>query len=379
MAGGAPLSRLVCQIAIMSGAIGLALAVMASASGTMLVAARQPLLAAAFTNRGAIVQSLLRGMPPPKDPRALAIAGIGAVPALPVAWHALAIDAAAHGRAERARAYLAIADRWTRRDTDTQIMAYRDAMARGDASEAMRHADPLLRRGRMRAELFADIGRHLSEDTPNLAVVAAFTPLLAAAPGWRADYFATAAATTSGAGIDVLLARLHSLGSPLIRTEAQPLLAGLVARGQARRAAAIWARYLAISMPAGLLPWPEAAARAAPTAFDWRLSRDVEPFVSIEGDRLRLESEISGRLTDVVTRTLVLVPGAYRIAAEDASPSDGWRWTLACNGQGAGRSRLITDGDVIIPAECGHVVLTLSFIGGDGTASIGLIRLTRLR
>ncbi|MGW8281555.1 hypothetical protein ACWGK7_18945 (plasmid) [Sphingomonas aurantiaca] len=344
-------------------------------SGTALVAAGRPELATGFANRGAIVEARLRATPSPAEPRPIAMAGIAAVPALPIAWTALAAEARRRGAVGEARGYLGIADRWTRRDTATQDMAYRDAVSRGDMAAAMRHADPLLRRGRMRSALFADIGTRLSDP----ATAAAFAVLLARAPGWRADYFATAANTTPAVGIDALLVRLHRLESPLIRAEAQPLLAGLIARGQATTAFEIWRRYLAPSATTGALPWPDAAARAAPTPFDWRFTREAEPFVTIDGDRLTIEGGTTGGSIDVAIQTLVPAPGRYRMAADAAMPADRWRWSLACNGQVLVSSRPITEGDITVPAGCGNTVLKLTLWGGSDAASIERVRLAPVR
>lgn len=353
--------------------MGLAMTVMAVGSGSALVAVGRPQQAAALANRGAIAEALLRRHPSPADSVAIARIGIAAVPALPIAWHALAVDAHARGAQAEASGYLAIADRWTRRDTDTQAMAYRYAVARGDAPAAMRHADSLLRRGRLRAALFADIAARLG----NPAMVSAFAALLTTRPGWRLIYFSTAATTTSGAAIDALLARLRAIGSPLGRTEAQQLLAGLIARGEVARASAIWQHDLTQTAPAGSLLWPDAAARATPTPFDWRLSREIEPFVSIEGNRLNIEGRIDDNRMDVATRVLVLNPGVYRITTNAALPADGWRWTIACDGRPIAGSRPIAEGEMTVPVGCRHVLLGLS-VAGNGTASVEYLHIAPL-
>jgi len=209
-------------------------------------------------------------------------------------------------------------------DQFVQRAAYNAAIARGDAAQASRHADALLRRGKAGRELFASLDRGLAIPEFRRAML----PYFAGSSAWPDTYLMTHAIRLDDGLLLELLAARTSGGRKLEPQVAVSLIAGLLGSGRLETVVRVW-RLAGGKAGQGLLPWVNDEGSLRATAFDWSLDDGYR--IDLAGNVLIADDPLAGAR---VTRLIALKPGSWRFLPQgDAS---GWSWAAGCADMPAG-------------------------------------------
>lgn len=226
-------------------------------------------------------------------------------------------DAAATQRRWQAAALL--------RPADVQARAWLadSAVAQGDFTAALDHADALLRVAPAQAKRLFPILAQWLESGDNTA---AFAQTLERRPPWRrsfADYLAREGATASLYPFAQVVQRLRRSLAPLDPQEARGLINRLVQERDFERAYLLWRCVLPpLQESAGMLYNGGFEIPASAAAFDWTLRSSTGVAVSVEdgetsrGRILRLHFSGAPVARIGVEQTLLLPKGAYRILGQ---------------------------------------------------------------
>lgn len=285
---------------------------------------------------------------------------------------ALALDAASRGADAAAIRLLDLSGRTGWHDETGRRQLFNLAVARGDAANALYHADALLRQGLAHDELYGSLVAGCRDPLLRKALVAYITR----PSGWPQDWLAIRGISLPDDALEAFASeRARSLHG-LDRATASPILSGLIATGRLDMAARIWRMVAgADGLGSGTLDWDRSLGRGQPTPFDWSLPGGV----AVSG--ARGESVVMPRGSEpiVVERMLALAPGNYRLTFADDTPG-GWRWRFGCGKGGAAPvDALAVEAIVSVPAGCPvqHIAFAPSALA-IAAAPLGTPRLTRL-
>lgn len=255
---------------------------------------------------------------------------------------------------------LALADRVSRRDFQTQILLLEASAQGGDTAATLRHYDALLSAApAARDELFGVLTRALPIPEIQAGVLAYRDR------AWFADLVAAAARQSGRARLALDLARRGGLLAPGEARDrlAPALIDALLSDGEAGAAAGL-------AGAVGPREWRDLGFGAAARderlgAFAWRLA--ASPAVAAgwgEGGGLSLAVE-PGRRAVAATRVTALAPGAYRLyltLAASEPPAAQAEWRVACLGSEgepflaatapAPEREIVHEEALTIPADC---------------------------
>lgn len=283
----------------------------------------------------------------------------------------LALDARAQGREKAAVRLLDLSGRMGWHDETGQRQLFNLAVAHGDATNALYHADALLRQGLARDELFASF----NAATGDARLRRAMAPYIIQRDGWARDWLVANGARLSDAALDDLLTRRAKANRGLDRDVAAPIIIGLIGAGRHAAAAGVWRRVAGASgTVAGPLSWDERRSEATATPFDWTISGGLA--LSETGELTPAASGEAG----AARRLLALPPGRYRLSFAGPAQS-GWRWAFACGvGQGQPSGPLPANATIAVPESCPVQILSIAptTINAAAATPLGTPTVTRL-
>lgn len=306
-------------------------------------------------------------------PLALVATAYDALRNSPVAGEALttlALHARAQGKQAAAARLLDLSGRMGWHDETGRRQLFNLAVSRGDADNALYHADALLRQGRAREELFASLNAAMGDPRLRRAIA----PYVIRAEGWPQDWLALHGAKLPDAALtDLLSTRARALKG-LDRATAAPILVGLVGAGRLAMAASVWQLVTdGGGRSAGPLAWSSVDDRQL-TPFDWTLPGGLA--INDAGALIAPENGESV----VAKRLLALPPGRYRLSFTGTPPA-GWRWSFGC-GAGGGVPVEPLRASVVVSVAQGCPVQHLSFspstLNAAGVSPLGAPTLERL-
>lgn len=254
-----------------------------------------------------------------EDRSATVRAALARAPADGRLWRELAAVAGA-GTAQ-GQAYLETALRLRPADVRTRAWLADNAAARGDLATAATHIDAILRVAPQHAaQLFPLLQAWLRRDDGPAAVAATF----ARAPAWRQGFFAAAPASPARENLLAmarLLLVLRRSATPPDLTEGLVVINRLLTLGEHERAWLLWQAL----QPAGERAGPQLRngnfeREPLGGGFDWVLHRGGGASASLsvvpEHDSRALRVRFDERPLQgaVVTQTLLLAPGRYRLS-----------------------------------------------------------------
>ena len=258
------------------------------------------------------------------------------------ALRVLALEAEKAGGATRARMLMVIADRWSRRDTASQLWLFQQAMMEGDWPNASLHADALLRRHwRLANVLFPAMASALRDP----AAVAPFVARLNEVPDWRHPFLSALSWHAPDPAVPARLF-LALAASPIPPTDedSSNLVSRYVAQGDYAEARALWLRLLphaAVKTPGPLLyngdfrPLPGAAP------FNWRLIQTegatAEVLPAADGAPALHVLGPAAKDAAAADQLITLPPGAWRLTGrvliEPGLTGDLFAWRISCVAQ----------------------------------------------
>jgi len=225
----------------------------------------------------------------------------------------LGLLAGAAGQTARADALMMQVDRLTKRNTVAEAWLFDLAMTGGRYSEAMDHADSLLRR---RSGTTAKLLSVLVDTAGFAPALPALAEKLGKSPPWRPLFFAAFGKSDGNIDPAPLLAALDRAGTPLSAAEAQPLIAGMVRRGDYRGAVDFARKFVP---ERGLMADGDFEGRPGIAPFMWRFTAGDAGRAEIVarengGKALRVEPAARGKPGILAQQTLVLPPGSYELS-----------------------------------------------------------------
>ncbi len=260
------------------------------------------------------------------------------------ALRVLALEADKAGGATHARMLMVIADRWSRRDTASQLWLFQQAMMEGDWPNASLHADALLRRHwRLANVLYPAMASALRDP----AAVAPFVERLNEVPDWRHSFLSALSWHAPDPTIPArLFLALAASSIPPTDEDSSNLVSRYVAQGDYAGARALWLRLL-----------PRAAAHAAspllyngdfrplPGAapFNWRLIQTdgatAEILPAADGAPALHVLGPAAKDAAAADQLITLPPGTYRLTGrvliEPGLSGDLFAWRISCVAQPA--------------------------------------------
>lgn len=298
----------------------------------------------------------------------------------------MAQTAQLRGNQQATARYMALAGRWSWRDTPVQGWLFDDAVVRRDFRRAMDHADAILRMRQIEREMFGVL-RYAGEDPDFRRALAS---RLADKPGWRGGFFADAAQVKADqrAGLEATINELRRTKAPATPVELRSYAALLIGSGDVARAAALWASQFSGDPDQGtIFGWPGEARARERLPFDWRITspRGIS-VVTANTDNAPLSIVADhGALGFVAARLSALSPGHYRLTLTGTQPTYAVRgalgWTLQCQGGPTLKADMTDDGWTFgVPQGCAVQTIQLGIDNPDARfeASLGAVRLQRV-
>jgi len=225
-------------------------------------------------------------------------------------------------------------------DVEARAWLADDAIARGDFTAAVSHADALLRVSPEHARPLFPIFAHwleTGESTHALALT------LERRPPWRrsfVDYMAREGDENSLYPFAQVVQALRNSAAPVAEDEARPVVNRLVHDGDFERAYLLWRSVLPpLQEQASMLYNGGFELPAGGAAFDWTLHSTPGAAVAVDADGAHahaLSLRFGGaRVADIaIAQTLLLAPGSYRILGEtrleDLQSARGLEWRVYC-------------------------------------------------
>ncbi len=228
------------------------------------------------------------------------------------------------------------------RDLVTQIWLLRRDLLSFDFSDAVDHADALLRRAPEPPLLVFAI---LAVAARNPAAVRPIADRLAADPNWRLPFFSYLCAQARPPATGVagqLLTRLAAGPTRPTDAELGLYLAALAGQGAYQEAEAAWRQMTPGAAHDGYVHDGDFERPARATPFDWQLSSGVGWTATIadspdssHGRALRIDYD-GVSTPQTLRQIIVLPPGGYRLSGrmrdESDSGASGFAWRVLCVG-----------------------------------------------
>ncbi|MFK4870449.1 hypothetical protein [Novosphingobium sp. ZW T3_23] len=316
-----------------------------------------------------------------------------------VALRRLASAEALRGNDAPAQALISLAGRLGWRDSPTGLMLLDDAVRRGDASAAMRHIDALLRR---KPELAPRLMPALHAAATDTIGRNALIERLDTSPPWRKEFFTRFdfIAAPSRNAHEALLIALAEAGKPARPDEITPYVGALAQEGEIAQAHKLW---ITVNKNAGAGPvldpqfgrFEPGRSAPVPNPFEWTAHRLPGIALKVAADADKPSARNLVIATDgtahgtVLTQTLVLGPGRYRLFVKMPSASvlaaGGLKWMVRClpgsrtvSTQGSAASAGWQADFAIPPSGCSAQLLSLQARRADGHAA-GEARLEKVQ
>jgi hypothetical protein len=236
---------------------------------------------------------------------------------------------------------MTLAGRQGWRDLPTQVWLFRRDLLAFDFSDALDHADALLRRVNDPPPPVLNVLAAVGRDPRAQPLLADH---LAANPSWRERFFVFAIALARPPAVDVagrLLTRLAASPAKPTDEEVGMYLAALAEQRRYQEAEAAW-RALTPGATQGFVHNGDFALPARTTPFDWWLTSGIGWTASLaaspdpsHGQALRIDYDgVSKPLP--LRQLIVLAPGAYRLSGQmldtGGAGAPGFAWRLVCPG-----------------------------------------------
>ena len=304
----------------------------------------------------------------------------------PVAIRLLGYVADARGDQKKAREFMLLSQKVSRRDFGTQLWLIEDAVKRNDKKQALYHYDIAMR---TTPSSFPLLFPTLTGALDDPEVRAGLAPYVKAAPEWLLSFLPHAIGTMENPSylVDVLLKAGPLPDSSDYRGQSNYLLSTLADKGQF----SAFQRYYS-SLPSVRSSTLQTAALNKDTvnlrypAAGWQLTENSAIGGAFsEPDKagaITLSAFAgSGERGELMRKLLFLKPGTYRFAAQYAAqssaPDSEIKWSLACASPKGNVSKWFTtravtngrSGDVqsfTLGADCPHQLLQLQLAGGSG-------------
>jgi hypothetical protein len=254
------------------------------------------------------------------------------------ALRVLALEAEQAGGHARARMLMVIADKWSRRDSATQLWLLEQALAEGDWPSASRHADALMRRQwRFQTMVFPGLVGALRDP----AAVAPVVQTLNAHPDWRGPFlnFLAWRAADPAVAARLFLALAASPSPPSDADDAN-LVGRAVSQGDYAGARALWTRLLPRGSARDADLVYDGDFRPAPGAapFNWRLIQSegvtAETVPAADGAPALHVLAPAARNATAAEQLISLPPGTYRLSGralvEPGQAGDLFSWRVSC-------------------------------------------------
>jgi len=298
----------------------------------------------------------------------------------------MAQTAQLRGNQQETSRYMALAGRWSWRDTPVQGWLFDDAVVRRDFRGAMDHADAILRMREIQREMFGVL-RYAGEDPDFRRAMAA---RLAAKPTWRGGFFADAAQVKADQrrGLEATIRELRHTNAPVTPVELRSYAAVLIGSGEVAQAATLWASQFNGDPDQGtIFGWPGEARIKERLPFDWRIAspRGISAVTANTDNALLSIVADHGALGSVATRLSALSPGDYRLTLTGEQPTHAVRralgWTIQCQGGPTLKADMTDDGWTFgVPRGCPVQTIQLGIDNADARfeASLGAVRLQRV-
>lgn len=304
----------------------------------------------------------------------------------PVAIRLLGYVADARGDQKKAREFMLLSQKVSRRDFGTQLWLIEDAVARNDKKQALYHYDIAMR---TTPSSFPLLFPTLTGALDDPEVRAGLAPYVKATPEWLLSFLSYAIGTMENPSylVDVLLKAGPLPDRPDYRGQSNYLLTTLANKGQFTA----FQRYYS-SLPGVRAKALQTAALNKDTinlrysAAGWQLTENSviggafsEPDKS--GASTLSAFAGSGERGELMRKLLFLKSGTYRFAAQydaqSSAPDSEIRWDLLCVSQKGNVAKWFTSrpvkagrsGDVqsfTLGADCPHQLLQLQLAGGSG-------------
>lgn len=257
------------------------------------------------------------------------------------ALRVLGLQAEQAGGHTRARMMMVIADKWSRRDSATQLWWFEQALIDGDWPSACLHADALLRRQwQFESLVFPGLAGALRDP----AAIAPVAETLQAIPDWRGPFLRFLAWRAADPAVASRLF-LTLAASPVPPTDEDDanLVGRTISQGDYAGARALWTRLLPRGT-AWVANWVydgdfHPAPGAAP--FNWRLIHTegvtAEAVPAADGAPALHVLAPAAKNTVAAEQLITLPPGIYRLSGralvEPGQTGDLFFWRVSCVAQ----------------------------------------------
>jgi len=284
-----------------------------------------------------------------------------------------------------ANALMAMSNRLTRRDDQTERWIFFHRLASADYPEAMLQADLLARRNHDIDEwaLF------LPQLTPALRRAAARQALvarLALRPDWRQSFMSDLVNTDPDpAVVEDIFLRLRTLNSGPDADEISLLGNHMLADGRFVEARVVWGRLVGHGAAgANLIYDGNFEGWSGPPPFNWRLQDKggvyAEFSTAPDGGGKALRTEAPSDDSELLAEQQVVAPAGHyrfsgRVMVERVAQGGAFQWAVWCGSTNAVLAKASFDAagswrpfqvDVIAPDNCGVLSVRLQTEGGDG-------------
>ncbi|WP_430442945.1 hypothetical protein [Sphingorhabdus contaminans] len=304
----------------------------------------------------------------------------------PVAIRLLGYVADARGDRKKAREFMLLSQKVSRRDFGTQLWLIEDAVARNDKKQALYHYDIAMR---TTPSSFPLLFPTLTGALDDPEVRAGLAPYVKAAPEWLLSFLPHAIGTMENPSylVDVLLKAGPLPDRPEYREQFNYLLLTLASKGQF----SAFERYYA-SLPSVRPKALQTATMNKDTvnlryaAAGWQLTENSAIGGAFSEADKRGAFTLSafagsGERGELMRKLLFFKPGSYRFAAQydaqSSAPDSEIRWDLSCVSAKGNSGKWFTSrtvqagrsGDVqsfTLGADCPHQLLQLQLAGGSG-------------
>jgi hypothetical protein len=257
------------------------------------------------------------------------------------ALEVLALEAEQAGGVTRARMLMVIADKWSRRDSVTQLWLFEQALIDGDWPRVSLHADALLRRQwQLEKVVFPGLVGALRDP----AAVAPVVETLDEDPDWRHSFLRSLAwrAADPAVAARLFLALAASPVPPTDDDDAN-LVGRAVAQDDYAGARALWTRLLPRGSAGIAALVYDGDFRPAPGAapFNWRLIQSegatAETLAAADGAPALHVLAPAAKNAAAAEQLITLPPGFYRLSGrvlvEPGQTGDLFSWRVSCVAQ----------------------------------------------
>ena len=257
------------------------------------------------------------------------------------ALRVLALEAEQAGGHTRARMLMVIADKWSRRDSVTQLWLFQQALFDGDWPSATRHADALLRR---HWQLEDAVFPGLVDALRDPAAVASVVGTLDEDPDWRRSFLRFLAWRAADPAVAARLFLALGAGPvPPTDEDDANLVGRAISQGDYAAARALWTRLLPRGSAGVADLIYDGDFRPAPGAapFNWRLiqaegvTAETEP--AADGAPALHVLAPAAKNAAAAEQLISLPPGTYRLSGralvEAGQTGDLFSWRVSCVAQ----------------------------------------------